>query len=311
LQQIAADIKKPWFKVFMKIVYYTNVFIGLLVLAVALIVLIWYLRRDHRPGGPPEFELVDETTHHLGTPPLPEPLLDGSHGVVAIDPAAVTTTPPVLTHPPMATAASTADLLDTSASIGLGAEVEEAAAPATPAAEQPAIATPVEAAEDDPETAASPEMTAASSEPPQTPMTATPSTPPVVVVHDEPAAPAAAAPESTPVMTEYIVQRKDTLWSIARQHHMTLTALCEANNIELNAVLQIGQRLRVNAMPSAPGAAATATAASAWVPYKVRAGDTYYSLARTLHCDMHMLMATNAQQELRTGQSILVPSGTP
>jgi murein DD-endopeptidase MepM/ murein hydrolase activator NlpD len=43
----------------------------------------------------------------------------------------------------------------------------------------------------------------------------------------------------------YIVQKGDTLYSIARNHGLSLAKLCELNNISSSAILSIGKKLKV------------------------------------------------------------------
>lgn len=67
-------------------------------------------------------------------------------------------------------------------------------------------------------------------------------------------APAAAAPVATvqPVaVAVYRVRAGDTLWGLARRHRTTAERLAAMNGIAIEATLQIGQRLKVPAVPGA------------------------------------------------------------
>ena len=83
-------------------------------------------------------------------------------------------------------------------------------------------------------------------------------------------APALAAPASKPVATAvaaptvHVVNRGDTLLSIARRNHVTVADLARANSLESSSKLKLGQKLNV------PGAK-TAAAASAAQPLAVAA----------------------------------------
>jgi len=70
---------------------------------------------------------------------------------------------------------------------------------------------------------------------------------------------AAASPGATvqPVaVAVYRVQAGDTLWGLARRHRTTAERLAAMNGIALEATLQIGQRLKVPAVPAAAAAQA-------------------------------------------------------
>jgi LysM repeat protein len=50
------------------------------------------------------------------------------------------------------------------------------------------------------------------------------------------------APEVTPATTQ-VVANGDTLWKIARQHHITIKELAAANNLKADAPVHPGQKL--------------------------------------------------------------------
>lgn len=58
--------------------------------------------------------------------------------------------------------------------------------------------------------------------------------------------------------TTYIVKAGDSLWSVAKKHHLTIAELTGSNNLKSNAVLKPGQKLLIPGKPASPAAAATA-----------------------------------------------------
>ncbi|MEO5332819.1 MAG: M23 family metallopeptidase [Magnetococcus sp. YQC-5] len=54
--------------------------------------------------------------------------------------------------------------------------------------------------------------------------------------------------------TFYTVRRKDSLWSIATAHHLSVQQLVEWNRINKSAKLRVGQRLRLTPVPKQPSA---------------------------------------------------------
>lgn len=118
---------------------------------------------------------------------------------------------------------------------------------------------------------------------------------------------------------EYMVQRGDTLISIALRHDITWQALAFANGLSENAVLQVGQLLRVpgtivSTPPSADvavGSVATTDAAPAenTTPHThvVGAGDTVISIAQRYGLAWGELLRINGLGEntiLNVGQVI-------
>jgi uncharacterized protein YkwD/LysM repeat protein len=135
-------------------------------------------------------------------------------------------------------------------------------------------------------------------------------------------APSTAANTGGLTMTpgpEYMVQRGDTLISIALRHEITWQALAFANGLSENAVLQVGQLLRVpgtivSTTPSADdtvGSAAISDAAPAEnstpLTHVVGAGDTVISIAQRYGLAWGELLRINGLGEntiLNVGQVI-------
>ena len=116
----------------------------------------------------------------------------------------------------------------------------------------------------------------------------------------DPAAPAdmtagLATPLATP--TSYVVQPRDTLFSIARRHGVTVDALLWANGLTDGNVLKEGQNL---AIPPSSGTL-----------YSARDGDTLESVAKANGVSVTGIVAVNGLAEggsLTPGQSLLIPA---
>lgn len=99
----------------------------------------------------------------------------------------------------------------------------------------------------------------------------------------------------------YIVQRGDTLYSIARRFGTTVTAIKNANNLRSDSIF-VGQQLVIPGTTNDGGATTT---------YIVRRGDTLSSIARRFNTTVDNLVQLN---NLRTttiyvGQTLIVPTG--
>ncbi len=55
----------------------------------------------------------------------------------------------------------------------------------------------------------------------------------------------AVPPTVTPVTVDYTIQEGDTLYGIAIQYNTTVEAIRAANGLDENAILQVGQTLKV------------------------------------------------------------------
>jgi membrane-bound lytic murein transglycosylase D len=95
-----------------------------------------------------------------------------------------------------------------------------------------------------------------------------------------------ASPSELISVSEYVVRKGDTLSTIARRLKVGTTDLRDANGLTKKSKLQVGQRLIVPRAPSAVLAAraerpaATSPGAGSSVVYRVRRGDTLWSIAQ-------------------------------
>ncbi|MEW6574414.1 MAG: LysM domain-containing protein [Bacillota bacterium] len=120
--------------------------------------------------------------------------------------------------------------------------------------------------------------------------------------------PGAAPPQVCPPGTfPYIVRAGDTYFSLARRFNTTVEAIAAANpGVDPNN-LQIGQTICI------PGAAPTVCPPGTF-PYTVRAGDTYFSLARRFNTTVEAIAAANPgvdPNNLQIGQRLCIPGMAP
>lgn len=108
---------------------------------------------------------------------------------------------------------------------------------------------------------------------------------------------------------QYIVNKGDTLWSIAQRHGVTVTALVEANDIERNAPLWVGQELILpEPSPEPPQESVTSgvdgppsTVPGQTIQYTVRPGDSLFTISRRFDVTVAELREWNG---LRPDQSL-------
>lgn len=107
-----------------------------------------------------------------------------------------------------------------------------------------------------------------------------------------------------------VVHAGESLWSIARRHHMNVNTLASLNGMRPGDALRAGQRIRFSTTT------ATASHASAYTPttshasagsgrrvvYVVRAGDTIKAIARLFQVSVHEILSWNG---LSSGTHIL------
>jgi LysM repeat protein len=106
----------------------------------------------------------------------------------------------------------------------------------------------------------------------------------------------------------YVVRRGDNLWGIARREGTTVTALRSANNLRSDR-LQPGQRLTIPGRAGGAAAAAPSTSVSD-VTYRVRRGDTLWSIARNHSSSVEDIKRANSitSTRLMPGQELTIPA---
>jgi murein DD-endopeptidase MepM/ murein hydrolase activator NlpD len=108
----------------------------------------------------------------------------------------------------------------------------------------------------------------------------------------------------------HTVQKGETFFSIARDYGVTRNDLLRANNISDPSRLYVGQRLRI------PGSAAVAPPgrSTASRTYRVRNGDTLYSIARRHNVALTDLLNANGLNSgyvLKVNDTLKIPGGAP
>ena len=117
--------------------------------------------------------------------------------------------------------------------------------------------------------------------------------------------PVAPQPGQCPGGFRYQIVAGDTYFSLARRFNTTVEALIAANpGVDPNR-LMIGQVICIPVAPTPPCPGGT---------YQIRAGDTFFSIARRFNTTVEALIAANPgvdPDRLMIGQVICLPPGTP
>ena len=129
-----------------------------------------------------------------------------------------------------------------------------------------------------------------------------------------PTRPGAASDATSEVIpaTTHVVQRGDSLWTIARKNGLTTAELAAANNISANAMLQIGQKLLVPSKGISPTGATGADSAAGTTGYVVKSGDTLSSIAKRHGTTISAIRSANILRSVivRVGQELKIPDGS-
>ena len=107
----------------------------------------------------------------------------------------------------------------------------------------------------------------------------------------------------SPLLPEdsYIVQKGDSLYSIAAKYNTTIDALKDANNLTTN-ILSVGQVLRLPTLDEIDNS----------INYVVKRGDSLYSIAREFNTTVDEIKELNnlVSNLLSIGQNLKIPSDT-
>ena len=131
-----------------------------------------------------------------------------------------------------------------------------------------------------------------------------------------PVAPLVAAPPVlvAPSMTEYVVAKGDSFYSIGKKLGVSMKAIQDANPGVDSSKLKIGQKLSIPSPTSAPAASAGQVAAGAVAGseqvYAVKSGDTLTKIAATHGTTVKALRAANdlKTDKIKVGQKLKIPA---
>lgn len=111
------------------------------------------------------------------------------------------------------------------------------------------------------------------------------------------------------------VRNGDSLWAIAARHDISVAALAAANGLPTRATLKPGQALQIpagNPPAAAPrGRDTRALAQNRTLRYKVRSGDSLWTISRQFKVTVEQLVAWNGlgrKHQLRPGQELQIRS---
>lgn len=93
------------------------------------------------------------------------------------------------------------------------------------------------------------------------------------------------------VLADVVAKPGDTLWSIARANHTTVSALLKANPELHGQQIQIGQRLHIPGLSGSPQSHSAGSHVR--LTYTVQTGDTLWSIAHQFHVTVTQLQLWN------------------
>ncbi len=117
----------------------------------------------------------------------------------------------------------------------------------------------------------------------------------------------------------YTIAKGDTLFTIARKHHTTTQEVRDANGMERNVLIRVGQMIKVPTNTYFPDSKVTQkkvaqkTVKKGKVTYTIAKGDTLFIIARKHHTTTKEVREANGMAYnalIRVGQAITVPTNT-
>jgi len=124
----------------------------------------------------------------------------------------------------------------------------------------------------------------------------------------------------------YTVKKSDSFWKIARKHGVTMQNLAAYNNMSLNKILRVGQKLKIppggyvpKEIPAGKKAVKTASPVKSKPQprpsdgvYTVKSGDSFWKIAKKYNLKTKTLLDANnmtGKETLQIGQKIVIPDG--
>jgi LysM repeat protein len=126
----------------------------------------------------------------------------------------------------------------------------------------------------------------------------------------------------------YTVQKNDSFWKIARKHGVTMQSLAAYNNMSLNKVLKVGEKLKIppggyvvkNITPVKTSIKSRKTSSVKVKPqarptdgtYTVKSGDSFWKIAKKYNLKTKTLLDANkmtGKETLQIGQKLIIPDG--
>jgi len=119
-----------------------------------------------------------------------------------------------------------------------------------------------------------------------------------------------------PSFETYTIKRGDTLWGLSKRFNVSVNELYEANGLNKNSVLRVGQQIRIPTEGST--ASVNTVAADSYQPsgfsgesvsYTVRAGDTLSRIANNYDTTVRAIKAANGKTSdmIRVGEELMIP----
>ena len=121
----------------------------------------------------------------------------------------------------------------------------------------------------------------------------------------------------------YTVKKNDSFWKISRKHGVTMQSLAAYNDMPLNKILKIGDKLRIPpgayVVKNVKAVAKTANVAKSKpqaLPtdgiYVVKSGDSFWRIAKRYNLKTKTLLDANnmtGKETLSIGQKLIIPDG--
>jgi murein DD-endopeptidase MepM/ murein hydrolase activator NlpD len=109
----------------------------------------------------------------------------------------------------------------------------------------------------------------------------------------------------------HIMQRGETIYSIARSYGVEVQEILSLNGITDPTRVQVGQRISIPGASSA-GAASSTTGAGGFIEYQVARGESFYGIARSFGTTVDAIRRANNLSEsyvLKAGDRLKIPQG--